>query len=108
MRRWFTLLALTACLLPHGAWAAPAPAPPVASTADGGWAALQGGSIVLLRHANAPGIGDAHALFQPCPGPALCTHMLPPISSASRLLMASPRPVPPYLRVVEASAWLKL
>ena len=29
---------------------------------------------------------------------------VPPISSASRLLIARPRPVPPYLRVVEASA----
>ena len=56
MRRRFALLAL-ACLLPHGAWAAPDLAPP-ASTADAGWGALQGGSIVLLRHANAPGIGD--------------------------------------------------
>jgi phosphohistidine phosphatase SixA len=56
MRPWFAVLAL-ACLLPHGAWAAPDPAPQVPS-ADAGWAALQGGSIVLLRHANAPGIGD--------------------------------------------------
>ena len=45
---------------------------------------------------------------EPCPGPALSTHIVPPISSASRLLMAKPRPVPPYLRVVELSAWLKL
>ena len=43
-----------------------------------------------------------------CPGPALSAHIVPPISSASRLLMARPRPVPPYLRVVELSAWLKL
>jgi phosphohistidine phosphatase SixA len=56
MRRWFTLLAL-ACLLPHGVWAASDPAPQVPAV-DGGWAALQGGSIVLLRHANAPGVGD--------------------------------------------------
>ncbi len=40
----------------------------------------------------------------PLPSPSLVTHMLPPINSASRLLMASPRPVPPYLRVVEESA----
>ncbi len=42
----------------------------------------------------------------PRPGPPLSAHIVPPISSASRLLMASPSPVPPYLRVVEASAWL--
>ena len=33
------------------------------------------------------------------------TPICPPISSASRLQIASPSPVPPYLRVVEASAW---
>ena len=45
---------------------------------------------------------------EPLPGPALSTHIVPPISSASSLLMARPRPVPPYLRVVLLSAWLKL
>ena len=30
--------------------------------------------------------------------------MLPPIISTSRLQIVSPRPVPPYLRVVEPSA----
>ena len=44
----------------------------------------------------------------PWPRPGLSARMMPPISSASFLLMASPRPVPPYLRVVLASAWLKL
>ena len=43
---------------------------------------------------------------EPVPGPALSTHIVPPISSASSLLMARPRPVPPYLRVVLLSAWL--
>ena len=38
------------------------------------------------------------------PAPSLCAHMRPPISSARRLLMARPRPVPPYLRVVDESA----
>ncbi len=42
----------------------------------------------------------------PCPGPSLSTHIVPPISSASSLLIARPRPVPPYLRVVLLSAWL--
>jgi hypothetical protein len=40
----------------------------------------------------------------PLPMPSLVAHIVPPISSASRLLMASPRPVPPYLRVVDESA----
>jgi phosphohistidine phosphatase SixA len=57
MRRRFALLTLLAWLLPHGARAAPDPAPQ-APSADAGWAALQDGSIVLLRHANAPGFGD--------------------------------------------------
>ena len=38
---------------------------------------------------------------------SLSTHIRPPMSSASRLLMARPRPVPPKRRVVEASTWLK-
>ena len=41
----------------------------------------------------------------PAPG-ALSTPMAPPIASTSRLQIASPRPVPPYRRVVDASAWL--
>ena len=43
----------------------------------------------------------------PSPGtPALSAHIVPPIASASRLEIARPSPVPPYLRLVEASAWL--
>ena len=45
---------------------------------------------------------------EPWPGPALSTPIVPPISSASFLLIANPSPVPPYLRVVPLSAWLKL
>ncbi len=42
------------------------------------------------------------------PSPSrLSTPTVPPISSASCLLMTSPSPVPPYLRVVEVSAWWK-
>ena len=41
---------------------------------------------------------------EPSPG-LLSTVMSPPIIWQKRLLIASPRPVPPYLRVVEASAW---
>ena len=37
---------------------------------------------------------------------SLCTVMAPPISAASRPQIASPRPVPPNLLVVEESAWL--
>ena len=42
----------------------------------------------------------------PLPG-SLSTAISPPISSTSCLLMVRPRPVPPNLRVVDASAWLK-
>ena len=43
----------------------------------------------------------------PCPGiPGLVTVSVPPISSASRRLIARPSPVPPYLRAIEASVWL--
>ena len=41
------------------------------------------------------------------PGLALAPTSCPPISSTRRLEIASPRPVPPYLRVVEASTWVK-
>ena len=41
----------------------------------------------------------------PRPG-SLSTQISPSIMFASFLLMASPRPVPPYLRVVEVSAWV--
>ena len=42
---------------------------------------------------------------EPCPG-ALATVMSPPIMRQRRRLIARPSPVPPYLRVVEASAWV--
>jgi hypothetical protein len=42
----------------------------------------------------------------PLPG-VLRAHIVPPSNSASRLLMASPSPVPPCRRVVEGSTWLK-
>jgi len=37
----------------------------------------------------------------------LCAPASPPINCASRRLIASPSPVPPYLRVVELSACSK-
>ena len=42
--------------------------------------------------------------LEPSPG-VLSTQIRPPISSTSRLQMVRPSPVPPYLRVVEPSAW---
>ena len=45
-------------------------------------------------------------MTEPFPS-SLSTQMLPPISSVSLRLMARPSPVPPYLRVVEASTWEK-
>ena len=38
---------------------------------------------------------------------ALWTPISPPIKAASCVQMASPKPVPPYFRVVNESAWLK-
>ncbi len=43
---------------------------------------------------------------EPLPG-SLSTVMSPPIIWQNRRVIARPRPVPPYLRVVEASAWVK-
>ena len=42
----------------------------------------------------------------PTPG-LLCTPMAPPINPTRRFAMASPRPVPPYLRAIEPSACSK-
>jgi hypothetical protein len=42
----------------------------------------------------------------PLPG-SLSTVTSPPIIWQNRRVMASPSPVPPYLRVVDASAWAK-
>ena len=42
---------------------------------------------------------------EPLPG-SLSTEISPPIMRHMWRLMASPRPLPPYLRVVEASAWV--
>ena len=43
---------------------------------------------------------------EPCPS-TLRTPIFPPIISTSCLEIARPNPVPPYLRVVEPSAWVK-
>ena len=44
--------------------------------------------------------------MEPLPG-WLSTLISPPIIWQKRRVMARPRPVPPNLRVVEASAWVK-
>ena len=53
---------------------------------------------------SASGARTVKQKVEPWPGPSLSTHIRPPISSASRRLIASPSPVPPYLRVVDESA----
>jgi hypothetical protein len=49
-------------------------------------------------------LGSLIVKVDPWPG-SLSTVMSPPIIRQNRLLIARPRPVPPYLRVVEVSAW---
>ena len=44
-------------------------------------------------------------MSEPLPG-SLATSIVPPSMVQKCLLMVSPRPVPPYLRVVDASAWV--
>jgi hypothetical protein len=48
-------------------------------------------------------LGSRIVKVEPRPG-SLSTVMSPPIIWQKRLLIASPSPVPPYLRVVDASA----
>ena len=50
--------------------------------------------------------GNRIVNVEPVPS-VLSTVMSPPMMRQKRRLMASPRPVPPYFRVVEASAWVK-
>ena len=44
---------------------------------------------------SAGGVRTVKWKVDPLPAPALSTHIVPPISSLRRLLMASPSPVPP-------------
>ena len=62
--------------------------------------------FALARAAGSSPIGamTLKKKVDPLPSPSLSAHMCPPISSARRLLIASPSPVPPYLRVVDESA----
>ena len=55
------------------------------------------------------GVGvDADREPEVLPSPSLLdTPQSPPMSATSWLLMASPRPVPPYFREVDVSAWTK-
>ena len=50
--------------------------------------------------------GNLMRTVVPCPG-ALSIVSVPPCKATSRRLMASPSPVPLYLRLIDASAWLK-
>ena len=63
---------------------------------------LAGGSA---RGTGASGSRSSNQNVDPAPG-VLSTPIRPPINSTRRLEIARPRPVPPYFRVVEASAWL--
>jgi hypothetical protein len=51
-------------------------------------------------------MGSRMVKVEPCPK-VLATEISPPIIWQKRRLMASPNPVPPYCRVVEASTWTK-
>src|SRR4029079_186488 len=50
-------------------------------------------------------LGSLTVNREPLPG-VLSTSTLPPITWQNRDTIASPRPVPPYLRVVVTSAWV--
>ena len=52
--------------------------------------------------------GEREPERAPLPGFTLARRSVPPIRSTSFLQIASPRPVPPKRRVVDASAWMKL
>ena len=65
-------------------------------------------AVLLIRRGDASACSPNWAQkwnVEPMPG-SLSTHMRPCICSTRLLEMTSPSPVPPYLRVVEASAWL--
>ena len=57
--------------------------------------------------AGASAAGNRTVKVDPCPS-SLTTSMSPPSMWQRRLVMANPRPVPPKVRVVEASAWEKV
>ena len=51
--------------------------------------------------------GSLTVKSEPCPSPSLCAVMVPPCSSTRWRAMASPRPRPPWVRVMAPSACLK-
>src|SRR5262245_48702117 len=63
-------------------------------------------SQVVAVLGSTPEVGRKTVNVEPWPG-VLSTVMSPPISRQKCRLIARPRPVPPYRRVVEASAWVK-
>ena len=67
--------------------------PPAASAEASGFASATTAGSVMVKAVPLPG--------------TLCTVTSPPIIWQKRRVMASPSPVPPNLRVVEASAWVK-
>ena len=70
-------------------------------------AATQPALLAMMRRALAGASATGAAIVkwnvEPWPGPWLSTHIVPPISSANRLLIARPSPVPPRLPEVSAS-----
>ncbi len=68
--------------------------------------AAPSGASGAASGASAAGAGASNQNVEPRPG-ALSAPIWPPIISTSRRLIASPSPVPPYRRVVDASAWAK-
>ena len=58
------------------------------------------------RRSASPVSTDVNVNVEPTPG-WLVTTRSPPIARASRRLITSPSPLPPYVRVVELSTWLK-
>jgi hypothetical protein len=54
-----------------------------------------------------PAVGKRIVKAAPRSRPSLATSSVPPWSSVSCLAMESPKPMPPWLRVIEASAWRK-
>ncbi len=77
------------------------------------WSVLSSSTRAPLRSVRWPWMspaalssGISNQKVEPRPG-CDSTPMLPPIRSTMRLQITRPRPVPPYRRVVLASAWLK-
>src|SRR5262249_6821200 len=76
--------------------------------ANRGGAALRptsGLAVLELYSVTALSNGTWNQKLAPCPG-ALTSPITPPIRSTRLLEIASPNPVPPYLRVIEPAPWV--